>query len=136
MINLDVPLLAAKSSDKILHSQQWVDSIFSALCDQNDDLELNWDRDAGEKWAVVMKTNNSPLALIRTEFPLVLVMISEQGQNDFIEKNGVTVVNVGRWEESSFTLSRAVAEEVFETKISDEVDFNSLSPHDLWWATV
>ncbi len=94
--------------------------------------EVDWE-EGDEQWARLL-VEQDVVALVSARVPLVLaadLAVSSASFPDF-----VVWCRTGDMSAMNYRVEKTVLEEIFERELTDNVDYEHLSIHDLWWATV
>jgi hypothetical protein len=94
---------------------------------------VDWEQ-GGEDWGRVIGRDGSVAALICARLPLGFISASEVDPASLPRQ--LTWIQVASMSEAAFSVDKQMLEHAFGRELSDNVDYNSLSAQDLWWATV
>jgi hypothetical protein len=113
-----------------------VETLLKFLCKAIPNAQSDWER-GDEMWARVL-SGEEVSAIISVEMPLVILKgkhryLADLLQND-LELFQVAVVE--QFDEPALETSRDALEQIFNRSLSENLEYDSLSVDDLWWATV
>jgi hypothetical protein len=107
------------------------DAMKSAIHSSSVDWESNV-----ENWARVL-VKGREVAFISSASPLCLVESSVCDEvSDIIQENKMKMIVCEDMADEKFSISRTVLEKTFRRDLSDAVNYDRISLHDLWFVTV
>ncbi len=123
--------IAGNWAESALH--QLISEVIKTLPGSN----LNWDDEAGEKWAQI--SGEKKLAVIlRADFPLCFAHESFRLiLQPILQKFGVATLYFSDWEVRDIRIDPRMVKSLFgRDSLSNAVDPARLSIAELWWATI
>ena len=109
-----------------------VRSTLAHLAAQSTGSSVDWEP-GDEEWARVVGSDGSVLALVCARFPFVFVPAGAMATHPL---EGVTWISVPSMDASVFSVDPTTLEQAFGRAVSQQLDYEAVSAHDIWWATV
>lgn len=99
--------------------------------------KVDWDDGAGEEWGMIMEGRaRVVLVLVRARVAFVRES-SASGLAEIFDRYAVVTEVVKAWDAQRYRADPEILARAFSPwPIEEDVDFESLSVNDIWWATV
>ena len=122
------------------HMESWsllaVNDALTRLVSGTPGARSDWEK-GDEEWGRVI-VEGKVLALVSAKLPLVIArsVLAASANEWALGRSGAVVIIVDNFDDCAFCVDRALLENVFSREITPNVNYESLSISDLWWATV